>query len=351
MKKFIITEEEKSRILGMHQEHGYNSLNESPSGVGFGPEMNGLKIQKSEQNEQDVEQINDPRFIGGHPMAGSELIGLAGADAKLFEGAVWVLTPSVGISDSNFEQVAGVVTELGSEIVVLDPQRHDQLVAIVSHLPHLTAAALMGLASSRSEEHVAVLRLAAGGFRDMTRVASGHPAIWIDICRENRDAIVIALDGLIDGLVQMKQIVEQGDSEELMKRLQQSRIARSNLPSRVRDLMDVVEVRVPIPDRSGAAAEIFTLAAELGVNIANFEVAHSVEGERGVLVLVVEQTSQDVFRGGLPLGQTRRPAHTSRTDPSHRSGFLRRLSNVKSDPNPRTIILYRGQFAPRTEPV
>ena len=82
-----------------------------------------------------VGQINDPRFIGGHPMAGSELIGLAGADAKLFESAVWVLTPSVGISDSNFEQVAGVVTELGSEIVVLDPQRHDQLVAIVSHLP------------------------------------------------------------------------------------------------------------------------------------------------------------------------------------------------------------------------
>ena len=118
----------------------------------------------------------------------------------------------------------------------------------------------------------------------MTRVASGHPAIWIDICKENRDAIVIALDGLIDGLAHMKQIVEQGDSKELMKRLQQSRIARSNLPSRVRDLMDVVEVRVPIPDRSGAAAEIFTLAAELGVNIANFEVAHSVEGERGVLV-------------------------------------------------------------------
>jgi len=246
-----------------------------------------------------VGEINDPRFIGGHPMAGSELVGLAGADSKLFEGAVWVLTPSVGIDDANFAKVASVVTELGSEIVVLDPNRHDQLVAIVSHLPHLTAAALMALASERSEEHVAVLRLAAGGFRDMTRVASGHPAIWIDICRENRDAIIDALDGLIAGLGQMKRIVEEGDAKELMSRLQQSRIARSNLPSRVRDLMDVVEVRVPIPDRSGAAAEIFTLAAELGVNIANFEVAHSVEGERGVLVLVVDQTSQDVFRGGL----------------------------------------------------
>jgi len=262
-------------------------------------QTNGLVTDVGGVKAHLVSEISDARFIGGHPMAGSELIGLAGADPKLFEGAVWVLTPSVGIEDSNFEKVASVVTELGAEIVVLDAKRHDQLVAIVSHLPHLTAAALMGLASELSEEHVAVLRLAAGGFRDMTRVASGHPAIWIDICRENRDAIVVALDGLIDGLNQMKRIVEEGDSKELMSRLQQSRIARSNLPSRVRDLMDVVEVRVPIPDRSGAAAEIFTLAAELGVNIANFEVAHSVEGERGVLVLVVEQSSQDVFRGGL----------------------------------------------------
>lgn len=246
-----------------------------------------------------VAAIDDPRFVGGHPMAGSELIGLQGADAQLFNNAVWVLTPSVTTQDSSFAVVANVVKSLGAEVVVLEAQRHDQLVAIVSHLPHLTAATLMGLASEQSQEHVAVLRLAAGGFRDMTRVASGHPAIWIDICKENKVAITGALDLLIDGLTSMRDVVEQQNDSELMSRLQDARIARSNIPGRVRDLLDVVEVRVPIPDRSGAAAEIFAIAAELGVNTANFEVVHSVEGDRGVLVLIVDETSKDVFRGGL----------------------------------------------------
>ena len=246
-----------------------------------------------------VAAIDDPRFVGGHPMAGSELIGLQGADAQLFNNAVLVLTPSATTPDSSFAVVANVVKSLGAEVVVLDAQRHDQLVAIVSHLPHLTAATLMGLASEQSQEHVAVLRLAAGGFRDMTRVASGHPAIWIDICKENKVAITGALDLLIDGLTSMRDVVEQQNESELMSRLQDARIARSNIPGRVRDLLDVVEVRVPIPDRSGAAAEIFAIAAELGVNTANFEVVHSVEGDRGVLVLVIDETSKDVFRGGL----------------------------------------------------
>jgi prephenate dehydrogenase len=244
-------------------------------------------------------EITDPRFIAGHPMAGSELVGLAGADASLFEGAVWVLTPSENTPDANFAHVAQVVKDLGAEFVVLSAERHDQLVAIVSHLPHLTAATLMSLANDHAEEHVAVLRLAAGGFRDMTRVASGHPAIWLDVCKENREAIVGALDGMISGLQAMRVIVDEGNTDELKQRLQTARVARANLPGRVSSLLDVVEVRVPIPDRAGAAAEIFSLAAELGVNTANFEVAHSVEGDRGILVLVIDRASQDVFKGGL----------------------------------------------------
>jgi len=246
-----------------------------------------------------VNEIDDPRFVGGHPMAGSELIGLQGADASLFEGAVWVLTPRESTADSSFANVAKIIGELGAEIVVLSPARHDQLIAIVSHLPHLAAATLMGLANSSAEEHVAVLRLAAGGFRDMTRVASGHPAIWIDVCRENRVAILSALDGMIDGLQSMRSIVDTGDETALLERLTTARTARANLPGRVRELLDVVEVRIPIPDRAGAAAEVFTLAAKLGVNVANFEVAHSVEGQRGILVVVIDQASQDIFRGGL----------------------------------------------------
>lgn len=246
-----------------------------------------------------VDVIKDGRFIGGHPMAGSELAGLDGADESLFEGAVWVLTPSTDSADETFEKLAKIIRLLGAEIVVLDAQRHDRLVAVVSHLPHLTAATLMGLAHVTAEEHVAVLRLAAGGFRDMTRVASGQPQIWLDICRENRDAILDALDGMISGLSEMRDIVESQNNEALLSRLSTARAARANLPGRVHELMDICEVRVPIPDRSGAAAEIFTLAAELGVNIANFEVTHSVEGDRGILVIIIDKASADMFRGGL----------------------------------------------------
>ena len=246
-----------------------------------------------------IEEIHDPRFIGGHPMAGSELSGLAGVDPDLFVGAAWVLTPHQDTSDSAFETVASMARDLGAEIVVLDPRRHDEVVALVSHLPHLTAATLMGLAAKQSEEHVAILRLAAGGFRDMTRVASGGPGIWVDICRENKNAIVRALDSMIGGLSEMRTIVSEGESDALLERLQRARSARANLPARLRELGDVVEFRIPIPDRTGAAAEIFAIAAELGVNVANFEVAHSAEGNQGVLVLIVEQPSRDLFRGGL----------------------------------------------------
>lgn len=243
--------------------------------------------------------IADERFVGGHPMAGSELHGLEGSDPDLFVGATWVLTPTTFTSDETFRLVAEVVRELGAEVMVLDPARHDQLVAIVSHLPHLTAATLMGLASKESEEHLPVLRLAAGGFRDMTRVASGNAAIWIDICRENRESIVRALDEMTSGLLNMREIVNEGRFDDLLSSLQRAREARANLPGRIRELVDVVEVRVPISDRSGSAAEVFAIAAELGVNIANFEVAHSVEGDAGVLVLIVDRQSQDLFKGGL----------------------------------------------------
>lgn len=246
-----------------------------------------------------IEEIHDPRFIGGHPMAGSELSGLAGVDPDLFVGAAWVLTPHGETSDTTFETVASMARDLGAEIVVLDPRRHDEVVALVSHLPHLTAATLMGLAAKQSEEHVAILRLAAGGFRDMTRVASGGPNIWVDICRENRNAIVRALDSMIGGLSEMRRIVDEGESSTLLERLQQARTARANLPARLRELGDVVEFRIPIPDRTGAAVEIFAIAAELGVNVANFEVAHSAEGNQGVLVLIVEHTARELFRGGL----------------------------------------------------
>jgi prephenate dehydrogenase len=250
---------------------------------------------------------DDPRFVGGHPMAGSELDGLDGADPDMFAGAVWVLTPVAHSDDEAFARVAGVVTSLGAEVVALAPDRHDQVVAVVSHVPHLTAATLMGLAADRSEEHAALLRLAAGGFRDMTRIASGHPDIWLDICAENRTAILGALDGLIDGLRDVRRTVAEDDRSDLLRRLSRAREARTNLPSRITDPEQVAEVRIPIPDRPGAAAEVFTLAAELGVNIASFEVVHVAESNRGVAVVLVDADVADLFRGGL-LARGFRPA-------------------------------------------
>lgn len=251
--------------------------------------------------------VADDRFVPGHPMAGSELDGLDGADATMFEGATWVLTPTSSTSDEAFATVAEVVSSLGAEVVALPPASHDRLVAVVSHVPHLTAAALMGVAAERSDEHAALLRLAAGGFRDMTRIASSRPAIWLDICEENRGAIVEGLDALIDGLGSLRTTVADGDRDGLRTRLEGARRARLNLPAKAGPIEDLTEVRIPIPDRPGAAAEVFTLSGDLGVNIFDFEVVHSVEGDKGVMVIVVRTEHVELFRGGL-LARGFRPA-------------------------------------------
>ncbi len=243
--------------------------------------------------------VSDPRFVAGHPMAGSELDGLDGADGDMFNGAIWVLTPTATTDDQALSTVTGVVKALGAEVVALTPERHDQVVAVVSHVPHLAAAMLMTLAADRAEEHAALLRLAAGGFRDMTRIASGHPGIWLDICAENRPSIVSALDGLIEGLTDIRGVVDREDRDALQTVLARAREARTNLPGRVAHPEAMAEVRIPIPDRTGAAAEVFTLAAELGVNIANFEVVHMAESNRGVAVVLVDAASAELFRGGL----------------------------------------------------
>ncbi len=243
--------------------------------------------------------IEDPRFVGGHPMAGSEQEGVDGADGDLFEGATWVLTPTSTTSPEAFAQLRTIVSSLGADVIALAPDQHDILVALVSHVPHLTAATLMSLAASQAEEHGALLRLAAGGFRDMTRVAAGHPGIWPDLCAENRAAILATLDQLVTSLSEVREIVATGARAELLDRLEAARLARRELPSPIWGTEDLVEVRVPIADRPGALAEVTTLAGGLGVNIDDLVLTHSAEGDRGVLILVIEARSVDRVRQGL----------------------------------------------------
>ncbi len=247
-----------------------------------------------------VEAVDDPRFVGGHPMAGSEQEGVEGAHAAMFEGATWVLTPAAGTDPAAFALVRSVVASLGADVVAVAPDRHDELVALVSHVPHLTAAALMGLAAEAATEHATLLRLAAGGFRDMTRIAAGHPGIWLDICAENREAIVATLDRLVSALSSLRGVVADGDRPALLASLEDARAARVNLPARAAGRpADVAEVRVPVPDRTGVLAEVTTLLGELGVDIYDLEIAHSAEGDRGVLLLLVATTQANVARGAL----------------------------------------------------
>ncbi|MGH9296682.1 MAG: prephenate dehydrogenase/arogenate dehydrogenase family protein [Acidimicrobiales bacterium] len=233
--------------------------------------------------------LSHPRFVPGHPMAGSEQDGPDGADRDLFAGATWVLTPTGETDEAGFSVVRDVVTSLGADVVALPPDRHDDLVAIVSHVPHLTSATLMSLAAESQVDRGALMRLAASGFRDMTRIAAGSPSIWPDICSENSGAIVPVLDRLIERLGEIRRIVAESDRAGLMSMLEGARSARRNLPSRGERPRATVELRVLVPDRPGVLAEVTAMASRMSANIYDIEIAHSTEGPRGVLVLVVDE--------------------------------------------------------------
>jgi prephenate dehydrogenase len=259
----------------------------------------GLVTDAGSVKSQLAPLMKNPRYIGGHPMAGSELDGVAGARADLFEGRTWVLTPTRETDDEAFARLRGIIVDFGAEVVSLPPERHDTMVAVVSHVPHLTAASLMGLADARSDEHRGLLRLAAGGFRDMTRIAAGHPGIWPDICAENKDAIVVELDRLVEGLDMVRSLIVNGDRDGLVELLSKARSARLALPARFTRAEELSEIRVPVPDQKGALAGITMLAAELDVSIADIEIAHSVEGDEGVVILLVESLQGARLRDGL----------------------------------------------------
>ncbi len=240
-----------------------------------------------------------PRFVGGHPMAGSEQDGLDGAGADLFVGATWVLTPTERTDPDGFQAVRSFVRSLGAEVLAVTPDHHDALVAMVSHVPQLAATTLMDVAARHGEEHATLLRLAAGGFRDMTRIAASAPAIWSDICVANGDAIIAALDDYLAALQHVRALIVDADDEHLLELLERARVARRNLPVGIPAAEELVELRVPVRDRPGVLAEVTTLAGRLGVNIIDVEIAHSLEGGGGVLVLVVPAASAGELEAAL----------------------------------------------------
>jgi len=248
------------------------------------------------------------RFVGGHPMAGSEQDGVEGADPDLFIGTTWVFTPTERTDAAAFSTVRRVLAPLGAEALAVTPADHDRLVAVVSHVPQLAATTLMDVAANGQAEPATLLRLAAGGFRDMTRVAAGHPAIWPDICVANRDQIVAALDGYLDALGEVRTLVAAQDRPALLALLERARAARQQLPVGPVAVEALVELRVPVPDRPAVLAEVTTLAGSMGINIADIEIVHSVEGGGGILVLLVPARDVAAFEEAL----TGRGYHHSR---------------------------------------
>jgi prephenate dehydrogenase len=247
-----------------------------------------------------AELVKDPRFVGGHPMAGSEQDGIDGSSPTMFEGRTWVLTPTDSTDSESYAYLHTVISSLGALVVSIPADRHDEIVAVTSHVPHMVAAALMRLATAGAEEHAAFLRLAAGGFRDMTRVAAGHPAIWLDICDTNRVAIVDVLDQFSQELAVLRDMVVNSERASLEAWLIDARVARMNLPVGAPPPEELVEFRIPIPDRPGFIAEVSTLASELGVNIFDIELSHSLETSGGgVLIAIVAKSKSDLLRGGL----------------------------------------------------
>jgi prephenate dehydrogenase len=248
------------------------------------------------------------RFVGGHPMAGSEQDGLDGASADLFAGAVWVLTPTERTDLEAHAVVRSVMSRLGAEVVEIPPDRHDELVAVVSHVPQLAATALMNVAWAHNDQHELLMRLAAGGFRDMTRIAAGNPGIWPDICVANREAILVALDEYREALDVVRSLVAGGDADGLLDVLELGRTARRNLPTSARVRGPLTELRVPVPDRPAVLAEVTGLAQR--ANIVDFEIAHSIEGDSGVIVLLVPTADA----GGYEARLIEAGYHVSRSD-------------------------------------
>lgn len=165
-----------------------------------------------------AEKILPHRFIGGHPMTGSERQGIEAADPLLFENALYVLTPSVSTRSEHLERLRKFLEGLGARVLPLAPEHHDQIVAYVSHLPQLLAVALAGLVAERSQEDALYAELAAGGFRDMTRIAASPYEIWHDIICENALNIERSLDELIGQLDVLKEQVRTRGTVELAAR-------------------------------------------------------------------------------------------------------------------------------------
>jgi prephenate dehydrogenase len=220
--------------------------------------------------EEVVAGLSDLQFVGGHPMAGSERNGVTNADASLLENAVWVLTPSAETNQEALTRVDAFVKHLGAQPLHMDPKKHDRLVASVSHVPYLVAVALTELIAD-TEDNELMMLLAAGGFRDLTRVASGNPQMSCDMVVANSEAVQ---QSLCDFTAQLKGLSDElGRPDALLERAKRVKRTRDEIPVVRRNLLPArFEVVLAIPDLPGQLARITQAIGDADVNICDIEV-------------------------------------------------------------------------------
>ncbi len=231
------------------------------------------------------------RFVGGHPMAGSQLAGVSHARADLFSGARYFLTPTGNTAPEDYRQVATLVRELGAVPTAVDPEKHDLLMAALSHLPHLMAAALLKVASDISPE---ALSFAGPSFRDLTRVGASNPELWSDILAENAPALGEALASFAGAMAQLGS--EISNRQTMENRFHQAREAYDALGGiLVEKSGENADIAIPVENRPGVFAEVTTLMGSNSINILDLYVRHS-NTERAALVLTLDSGDAEKAR-------------------------------------------------------
>lgn len=217
-------------------------------------------------------------FVPGHPMAGSEVNGIEGAHDDLFQGRYWILCPNEATPADHFTKLHEFATSLGARVISLPREQHDMAVAVVSHVPHMVASSLVMLADHASDDQQSIMRIAASGFRDTTRIAAGSPALWCGIAMDNAGPICEGISEMRDILGSIAESIESGDRARLTELLTEASEVRRALPSVwVPSSERLLEVRIPMENRKGVVAEVTTIASSVGCNIQSISIDHVTE--------------------------------------------------------------------------
>ncbi len=237
---------------------------------------------------QHMERILPPgiSYVGGHPMAGSERVGIQAADRYLLENAAYVLTPTSRTDQRALQVVSHLVQVMGARPIILDPVQHDEMVAAVSHLPHLVATALVQTAAFLDSKCPGTLTLAAGGFRDATRIAGANPVMWRDICLANRGQLLKVMQHFRATLTELEALITDGRGDELMEVFHHACQVRAQIPAKAKGLLPpLAEVVVTVPDRPGMIGHLAQVLGNGGINITDIEILRVREGEGGTIRL------------------------------------------------------------------